>query len=782
LITYQDLKYDNLIAVSQEQSAFAVNSRFPYLDGKHALTVLVDHARHRHIVLGGGGTIVQTLDFSFREVKGVDTKWGDHKTDYLNTGGPKDRDWMAWDTQDMAVALKGPKTFATGTTFTIEMAGEGQMSSDGRLCWDRYKASRTDQVSACDQDTWENVITGAGGLHKRGNGRLILSQVNTFLGEARVDGGALHIPHSASLHSSNVVRIMDGGRLEGEGTVGNVVVEEGGILVPGPVSGQRVRKLTLEGDLTLNAGSIFRVNAGAQNNVGVKVKGDIDINAMSTVTLNPLVGSNLRLAEYTIVDFDGSRTGMFSDNVRESIPLVRATLTYESGAVKLSFAADIPAMVKPMQPDPEPKTQPDPEPNTQPDPEPNTQPDPEPNTQAPDPVPDASVEPEQPGQFIYADAEPSRNSMSLLSALVSIAYNNDIDPLYAKIIMLPDVESVEEALDELPGEVYASTQPMAMAGSAELRGATSGQLRTAFNMVGSEQQPGPDGARWSLAEEKVQSEGMAMWSKVLFAKGSNKGNERQDTLPIDYEGRGVLIGGDGSLYKQWRLGAFGGYSDVEFKRTGLEGNDKSVHVGLYTGRRWDGLALRTGVSYTRHDIKVERVIPHLSSLSSSYNAHSSAAFVELGNQFEFGESFSFEPFVGLSHIHHFAEAFVETSADGEFKLNAQKNTAPFSTAEAGVHGFSEFRIGGSRIRARGMLLWSFVLDSEDSKIVQRLGDSYQFDVHGTSVLEDRVEMSLGFDMRLGAASELRFNYTDNSVLGTANNRHRTVDAQFSLNF
>lgn len=108
------------------------------------------------------------------------------------------------------------------------------------------------EVSGIIQDTGIYGGTG-GGLVKLGEGVLTLSGTNTYTGETVVEAGALVVDGSSA--GSSLTQVLDGAALGGTGTVGGLHVYGGGVLEPG----NSIGTLTVDGDLVLASGSIYRV-------------------------------------------------------------------------------------------------------------------------------------------------------------------------------------------------------------------------------------------------------------------------------------------------------------------------------------------------------------------------------------------------------------------------------------------------------------------------------------------------------------------------------------------
>jgi uncharacterized repeat protein (TIGR02543 family) len=158
-----------------------------------------------------------------------------------------------------------------------------------------------------------NVIrnsSGTAGFTKTGNGRLILSALNTYNGNTIVESGTLRLSHVSSnnISSSPVIRINSGAtlntvdlasttdlilasgqRLEGEGTVvGNLTVANGSLISPGTSPGI----LTHTGNLVYASGGtyIWEIN-NATGTPGVNwdlqnISGTLNISATSLNKFN----------------------------------------------------------------------------------------------------------------------------------------------------------------------------------------------------------------------------------------------------------------------------------------------------------------------------------------------------------------------------------------------------------------------------------------------------------------------------------------------------------------
>ena len=118
------------------------------------------------------------------------------------------------------------------------------------------------------------VLTGTGGLNKRGSGTLELSAANTYTGATRVEEGVLVVSGSTAANSSVTVA---GGRLQGTGNIqGPVTVTSAGVLAPGNSPG-----VLQTGSLTLASGGVLQIDiAGTTAGTGydqLNVSGTVDV-------------------------------------------------------------------------------------------------------------------------------------------------------------------------------------------------------------------------------------------------------------------------------------------------------------------------------------------------------------------------------------------------------------------------------------------------------------------------------------------------------------------------
>lgn len=139
-------------------------------------------------------------------------------------------------------------------------------------------------LSGDDHQRYSDAVSGTtlfnGALLKQGSGTWNLDSTLSHHGATLIEAGTLAVNGSIA---DSAVTVREGARLGGNGTVGATHIEAGGILAPG----NSIGALTVNGDLVLDPGAVFRVEVDANGNA------DQVIVSGGTAYLN---GSNLQLS------------------------------------------------------------------------------------------------------------------------------------------------------------------------------------------------------------------------------------------------------------------------------------------------------------------------------------------------------------------------------------------------------------------------------------------------------------------------------------------------------
>lgn len=129
--------------------------------------------------------------------------------------------------------------------------------------------------------TYNSVISGTGTLYKYGGGSLTITDSNTYTGSTLVQQGTLVVDGSLSSETA----VQGGATLGGSGSVGGLIINEGGTLSPGNSPGT----ITVTGNATWNPGGNYNWQiynatgtAGAPNGWDLTdISGTLDLSALS---------------------------------------------------------------------------------------------------------------------------------------------------------------------------------------------------------------------------------------------------------------------------------------------------------------------------------------------------------------------------------------------------------------------------------------------------------------------------------------------------------------------
>ncbi|MBO9707303.1 MAG: autotransporter-associated beta strand repeat-containing protein [Caulobacter sp.] len=178
---------------------------------------------------------------------------------------------------------------------------------------------------------YAGALSGAGAVLVRGGGLVrFTGDSSGFLGVTRVGGGGADLL-SVNGSLGGVVEVLTGGRLQGSGMIGAGRIA--GTLAPG----NSIGTLTVAGDLSFLAGSVFEVetNAAGQGDK-VVVNGAATIQGGAKVSVLAANGSYAANTNYTILTAAGGVTGTFSE-VTSNLAFLSPTLAYGVNAVTLNL-------------------------------------------------------------------------------------------------------------------------------------------------------------------------------------------------------------------------------------------------------------------------------------------------------------------------------------------------------------------------------------------------------------------------------------------------------------
>ncbi|WP_265518687.1 autotransporter-associated beta strand repeat-containing protein [Nitratireductor luteus] len=246
------------------------------------------------------------------------------------------------------LTLTGDHGYTDGTTISDGTLQIGNGGTSGSLASDVLN-NGTLAFNRSDTYTFSGLILGNGSAEQIGDGTIFLTGDNSYTGPTTVQSGSLYINGDQS-GATGPTSVANGATLGGTGIIGgNVTLADGAVLDPGD-PGAVPGTLTVNGDLTLNDGSLVSYSFGEANVVGgafndlTVVGGNLMLDGTLNVTETP--GGSFGPGLYRIFSYDGTLTDNGLDvaspdlfvqtSVANQVNLVNASgsqLTFWDGAV-----------------------------------------------------------------------------------------------------------------------------------------------------------------------------------------------------------------------------------------------------------------------------------------------------------------------------------------------------------------------------------------------------------------------------------------------------------------
>ncbi len=175
---------------------------------------------------------------------------------------------------------------------------------------------------------------GFGSVQKVGASAFTLTGETTALTPWSINPGALIV--EGSIASSTLTSVSNGGTLSGIGTVGNLVVNGGGVLAPGSAGAPGI--MTVAGNLTFQPASFYKVSISDSSTHPSSA--NVTGTATLAGTVNATFGSGYDLRRsYNILHADGGLGNTRFGGVSGSLSNFGETLSYTPTDVLLGLTA-----------------------------------------------------------------------------------------------------------------------------------------------------------------------------------------------------------------------------------------------------------------------------------------------------------------------------------------------------------------------------------------------------------------------------------------------------------
>lgn len=375
----------------------------------------------------------------------------------------------------------------------------------------------------------------------------------------------------------------------------------------------------------------------------------------------------------------------------------------------------------------------------------------------------------------FATIGGTRNQRAAGGGVESLGWGH---PIYAAVLQL-DAPTARRAFDAVSGEIYASAKTALIEDSRFVRDAATDRIRSAFADVAASSLPvmayGPGGPQ-AVAPT---GDRLAVWGKGFGSWGhtSSDGNAAR----LERSTGGFLIGADTPVFETWRLGLIAGYSRTSFNVRDRQssGSSDNYHLGLYGGTQWGALGLRTGLTYTWHDISTSRsaIFPGFAdSLKGKYDAGTFQAFGDLGYRIDTPVA-SFEPFANLAYVNLNNGGFAEQGGVAGLRANGQTMDTTFTTL--GLRASTGFALADINLTARGSLGWRHAFGDTTPLSMQAFSAGNPFTVAGVPIARDAAIIETGLDLNLTPAATLGISYSGQFAPSASD---QSVRANLSVRF
>lgn len=571
------------------------------------------------------------------------------------------------------------------------------------------------------------TIIGSGSLEKTGTATLTLGgDSSAFSGTTTIRSGTLALDAMAKL--GGTVTVAQGATLAGRGSVGApgtvTTVQSGGTIAPGGASNAS-GTLTIGGDLVLQQGSTYQVQAtaGSTASTSLQVAGSATLGG-STVGLGSQPAFEVGKT-YTILSA-GQLNGSFG-NVSSNFAFVSPTLQYSTTDVNLLMQR---------------KTNSD-------------------------------------GSVIgFADLATTRNQAAVANGVESLGAGN---ALYSFVERLPN-GAPPQVFNSLSGESHASIQASMGVGARMFGASTMQRLHdnlSASPRSGASTSGQCDRQRPVSAEASASGSAWSCmpthpaWAEVVGQWQTFSGNS--DTAGLKQDIGGVFAGADTEVGSNgWRLGAAVGYTRANARVSHRSSNATTDNYSLavYGGKSYEmdsgRLNVMAGLSYTWHDIDSERQVAALGqTLKSDYSGSTTQLFAEVGYALgEYGEV-GIEPFAGISLAHQRTRGFQETG--GFAALHGQRSSENLSSSILGIRLHSGFAWGSSEGRLRATLGWRHAFGDVSNQTTMSFAGGQNFTVTGVPLARNTAVMALEAEMALNRSTSLVLGYK--GEFGSGNRDH-----------
>ncbi|MBX3651830.1 MAG: autotransporter domain-containing protein [Burkholderiales bacterium] len=572
--------------------------------------------------------------------------------------------------------LNGGQLDTTGSTFGSIQGSGGNVNING--------AGSLTVGGDNSSTTFAGGIGGDGTLVKNGSGTLTLSGTSASTGAIAVNSGMVVVNGSTTA----AVTVNGGGMLGGSGSVGGLTAATGAVIAPG----NSIGTLTVNGALTFNAGSTYRVEAdaaGAADRINVTgAPGTATLNG-GTVDVQAGAGTYNPTTTYTILNATGGVTGTF-DTVTSNLAFLTPSLTYDPDNVFLTLTRNA-------------------------------------------------------ATFQSVAATPNQSAVSsMLEAASAAAPGGDMDAVLTAVTAL-SAEQARAAFDAIAGATIVGLQRVTGSYTRRFGNMLDARIRqpaaTRVVVAGPAMLPSPESER-----------GFWIRAGAEGRKADGDSNAPGNTL----RGGSLALGVDRMLSANVLAGVAGSYgkSELRVDGSGDRGRTRNAAVGVYARYAEGPWSFKGIAGYAVGDSEMNRQVSFgaVSRVATgSFDSRAATVHGEVSYDIPM-TGYGLRPLAGLSWAHARQDAYSESGA-GALNLNVagSKTESLRSTA-----GFSTLHDSGAlRIEPRLVWSHEFGdINTPLQAQLSGAGAAGSFTASGARQKRDSLAAGLTLSGRIGRGAEL----------------------------
>ncbi|HBT33404.1 MAG TPA: hypothetical protein DEB15_11545 [Pusillimonas sp.] len=321
---------------------------------------------------------------------------------------------------------------------------------------------------------------------------------------------------------------------------------------------------------------------------------------------------------------------------------------------------------------------------------------------------------------------------------------------YDEFVLLPNAAQGAGVLDQLSGEIYASTQ-------SALLDTSSALYRASVTRLFSREMGASYGGPLGQVSRSAPGGRHQLWMQALGSWGSL--GATSDAQRMTRSIGGLMFGGDTPVGQNGYAGLAMGLTTASYNAAGNSDADTDgYHLMSYLGWSADRFSVRGGLGQSWYRIDTRRNIAYsgLGQAKSKANATSTQLFAELAYALSQGAAV-LEPYWGLQRVWLTRDGFDESGS--VVALSGDKSRQAVTFSRLGLR----MRMALSDSQASSMLLtanigWRRAWGDLTPEARLRFASGPAYDVSGATLSRDALVAELGIEVAASSNSVVSFGY------------------------